>query len=84
MKVLKILFFVLLSSALFGQNPIDIANKYLHNIECHELLFVSIKKQKSSSFKLTKMLPFNSYSRKNIGYLEVIKDNSNVIIKSNE
>ena len=46
MKALKILFFVLLSSALFGQNPIDIANKYLHNIECHELLFVSIKKQK--------------------------------------
>ena len=46
MKVIKILFFVLLSSALFGQNPIDIANKYLHNKECHELLFVSIKKQK--------------------------------------
>ena len=60
----------------------DLKSPKKYNIK--KIKYLSIKKQKSSSFKLTKMLPFNSYSRKNIGYLEAIKDNSNVIIETDD
>ena len=45
---------------------------------------MSIRKQKNSPFKLAIMLPFNSYSRKNIGYLESIKNNSAIIIDTDD
>ena len=60
----------------------DLKSPKKYNIK--KIKYLSIKKQKSSSFKLAKMLPFNSYSRKNIGYLEAIKDNSNVIIETDD
>ena len=45
---------------------------------------VSINNQKKLEFKLAKLLPENSYSRKNIGYLLAAKNKSNIIIETDD
>ena len=60
----------------------DLKSPKKYNIKT--IKYLSIRKQKNSPFKLAKMLPFNSYSRKNIGYLESIKNNSAVIIDTDD
>jgi hypothetical protein len=45
---------------------------------------VSINNQKKLEFKLAKLLPENSYSRKNLGYLLAAKSKSNIIIETDD
>ena len=47
--------------------------------------FYSIQKQKSElPFSLAKILPEKKYSRKNLGYLIAIKNNTDVIIETDD
>jgi hypothetical protein len=48
------------------------------------LLFYSIENQESLSFRLVKKLPFNHYSRKNIGYLLAVKANPSMIYETDD
>ena len=45
---------------------------------------VDIKKQNNLNFKLSKILPLNSYSRKNIGYLISMSRGSEIIIETDD
>ena len=46
--------------------------------------FYSTSSQKKLSFKFTKICPYNSYTRKNIGYLLAMQNKSNVIIETDD
>jgi hypothetical protein len=46
--------------------------------------FFNLKKQKSFDFNCHKLLPYNSYSRKNIGYLIAMKNNSKIIVETDD
>lgn len=46
--------------------------------------FVDIEKQRKLPFKITKYLPENHYSRKNIGYLLAVKNKSDLIIETDD
>jgi hypothetical protein len=46
--------------------------------------FISVELQTKLNYNLIKYLPFNSYSRKNIGYLEAIKNGFNIIIDTDD
>ena len=48
---------------------------------CH---FLSIEEQEQQDFSLASALPFNSYSRKNIGYLAALKEGAEVIIETDD
>jgi len=46
--------------------------------------YFSLKKQKSLQFNLSKVLPFNHYSRKNLGYLIAMQKNPETIIETDD
>jgi hypothetical protein len=46
--------------------------------------YFSLSKQKSLKFKLSKILPINHYSRKNLGYLIAIQKNPETIIETDD
>ena len=46
--------------------------------------FFNIKKQKKFNFKIYNYLPYNSYSRKNLGYLIAMKSNAKIIIETDD
>jgi hypothetical protein len=46
--------------------------------------YLSLKKQKNLNFRIAKKIPYNSYSRKNIGYLKAIQLNSEFIIETDD
>jgi STELLO glycosyltransferases len=46
--------------------------------------FYSIEKQYSTGFKIVNKLPYNHYSRKNIGYLLAVKANASVIYETDD
>jgi hypothetical protein len=46
--------------------------------------FFNIKKQKKFNFNIYNFLPYNSYSRKNIGYLIAMKNNSKIIVETDD
>ena len=46
--------------------------------------FYNLKSQKSLEFSLNKSLPLNSYSRKNIGYLVAMQNNSKIILETDD
>ena len=43
--------------------------------------YFSLKKQKTLNFKLSKILPTNHYSRKNLGYLIAMTKNQRLLLK---
>lgn len=45
---------------------------------------IDLKTQKKNGFSISKLLPENSYSRKNIGYLIAMKNKSNLIIETDD
>lgn len=45
---------------------------------------ISLEQQESMSFNLIKSLPINHYCRKNVGYLESIKNNSDLIYDTDD
>ena len=51
---------------------------------CSNTQFVSVSEQLSSGFELAKVLPFNHYCRKMIGYLYAIKAGSKIIIDTDD
>ena len=46
--------------------------------------FWSIERQKSMDFKLTSLIPEKHYTRKNLGYLQAMKEGSEVIIETDD
>ena len=46
--------------------------------------FYNLKSQKNFKFILNKSLPINSYSRKNIGYLVAMQNNSKIILETDD
>ncbi len=46
--------------------------------------FFNLKKQKEFNFKIYNYLPYNSYSRKNLGYLIAMKSNSKIIVETDD
>jgi hypothetical protein len=46
--------------------------------------YYSVEKQQNLTFQLTEKLPFNSYSRKNLGYLIAISKGAKVIIETDD
>lgn len=46
--------------------------------------FYNLKSQKNFKFTLNKSLPINSYARKNIGYLVAMRNNSRIIIETDD
>ena len=45
---------------------------------------VNLQEQKKLGFSITRSLPYNSYSRKNIGYLLAMRNNSKIIIETDD
>lgn len=48
---------------------------------CH---FLSIEKQQTLGYRITELLPWNHYSRKNIGYLYAIQHGANIIFDTDD
>jgi hypothetical protein len=48
------------------------------------VILLDIQKQASFGSKLSKFLPFNSYARKNLGYLYAIKNDADLIAESDD
>lgn len=46
--------------------------------------FLSVQKQESLGFEITKLLPWNHYSRKNIGYLYAIANRARIIYETDD
>lgn len=46
--------------------------------------YYSVERQKSLDFKLTEPLPFNHYSRKNLGYLAAMAGGAEIIIETDD
>ena len=46
--------------------------------------FISVEDQNQLSFQINDLLPFNHYSRKNIGYIHAIKNGAEVIIDTDD
>lgn len=49
-----------------------------------KITFLSLDRQKEEAFKLYDTLPFNHYSRKNLGYLYSIKNGASIIYDSDD
>lgn len=54
------------------------------NWQCNSVTFISIDSQKEIDFNLVKIMPFNHYSRKMLGYLVAINNNVDVIIDTDD
>ena len=63
---------------------IVIADKKSGDIKVKNGNFLSVSSQNSLSYEIIKYLPWNSYSRKNIGYLEALKTKSEWIIETDD
>lgn len=51
---------------------------------CNNVDFIPIKRQELLDFELIKLLPYNHYCRKMIGYLRAIADNADYIIDTDD
>ena len=59
-------------------------NKSPKNWECKNVEYLSIDKQEKLDFSLSKILPYNHYCRKMIGYLTAIKNGADFIIDTDD
>ena len=50
----------------------------------HKLIFLSIKSQLNLNYKTTQYIPYNSYTRKNIGYLYAIEHGAKEIYETDD
>lgn len=55
-----------------------------HNITVGGLTFLDVKKQLDSGFTYAKKAPFRNYCRKNVGYLQAIKNGATRIIETDD
>jgi len=51
---------------------------------CKNVNFISLSHQKEMEYELAKVLPYNHYSRKMIGYLKAIQDGADFIIDTDD
>lgn len=51
---------------------------------CNNVNFISMKQQEGNTYSLSKILPFNHYCRKMLGYLEAIKDKTDFICDTDD
>ncbi|MDY0342308.1 MAG: STELLO glycosyltransferase family protein [Lentimicrobium sp.] len=51
---------------------------------CENVDFISVKQQQSFDFKLAKVLPYNHYCRKMLGYLKAIKNGAEFIVDTDD
>lgn len=54
------------------------------HVNIEHCTFLDVQTQLASSFSLANLLPFNHYSRKNLGYLQAIKNRSTCIFESDD
>jgi STELLO glycosyltransferases len=54
------------------------------NWHCENVDFISIEEQEISDFHLAKVLPYNHYCRKMLGYLKAIEDGAEYIIDTDD
>jgi hypothetical protein len=54
------------------------------NWQCEHVDFVSVAKQETMHFELSKVLPFNHYCRKMLGYLMAIEEGAKYIIDTDD
>jgi hypothetical protein len=54
------------------------------NLECAGVKSISSEEQLSLSWNIVEQLPWNSYSRKNIGYLEALKSGAKWVIETDD
>ena len=52
--------------------------------KCKDADFLSIERQNSLQFKIAKLIPYNHYSRKNIGYLYAISKGANLLYETDD
>lgn len=55
-----------------------------HDFNVKDVSYFSIEKQKDIDFNLAKILPYNHYARKNIGYLIAIKNGAELILETDD
>ncbi len=51
---------------------------------CENVEYISVHQQETSAFSLPKVLPFNHYCRKMIGYLKAIENGATYIIDTDD
>jgi hypothetical protein len=61
-----------------------VADKKSGNLESSDVLFLDLDKQVDLDLEVLKLLPWNSYSRKNIGYLEALRGGAEWIIETDD
>ena len=54
------------------------------NLECAGVRTISPEEQISLNWSIVEQLPWNSYSRKNIGYLEALKTGARWVIETDD
>tara|TARA_B100000809_G_scaffold213624_1_gene218093 strand:- start:64129 stop:65127 length:999 start_codon:yes stop_codon:yes gene_type:complete len=54
------------------------------NWECNNVDYISVEQQDASDFELAKVLPYNHYCRKMLGYLKAIKKGADYIIDTDD
>jgi len=52
--------------------------------QCNNVDYISVNQQETSDFELTKILPYNHYCRKMLGYLKAFKDKADYIIDTDD
>lgn len=51
---------------------------------CNNVDYISVKQQESLEFELSKVLPYNHYCRKMLGYLKAIKNGADYIVDTDD
>lgn len=52
--------------------------------QCSNVDYLSVKQQEDMNFQLAKVLPYNHYCRKMLGYLKAIQDGTDIIIDTDD
>jgi hypothetical protein len=67
-----------------GVHPYVVLDKKSGDLNSLPATVVTCQAQLKSSFELSKLLPWNSYSRKNLGYLAAITDGASWILETDD
>lgn len=54
------------------------------NWHCNNVDYMSVQQQENSNYKLAKLLPYNHYCRKMLGYLKAIKNGTEYIVDTDD
>lgn len=81
-------------------NPTEAINKFAHRAgyqlivvgdkktpldwHCDNVDYINVNEQETSGYNLAKVLPYNHYCRKMIGYVKAIKSGANIIVDTDD